>query len=199
MSCLRPLLPLTLLALAVLAGCGGGGDDGTAAGSSSGSSTDTTTGPTTGSGSTSIPDCGYAGFQAELLQRINAVRASGATCGGVAYPPVAALTWNARLTTAAGLHSADMANRNYFDHNSPEGTTLGQRITAAGYAWSTAAENIAAGYGSVDAVMNGWIASAGHCRNLMNANLREVGVACVVAPASATYGNYWTMDLAAPR
>lgn len=188
---LRPLMPLTLLALAVLAGCGGGGGD--SASSSTASGTDTSTETAT------VPDCGQANFQAELLERINALRASGATCGGVAYPAVAALTWNSRLTNAAAGHSNDMATRNYFDHASPEGTTMGQRITAAGYTWSTAAENIAAGYGSVNAVMNGWIGSAGHCVNLMNANVREVGVACVVAPLASDYSNYWTMNLAAPR
>ena len=92
-----------------------------------------------------------------------------------------------------------MAAQNYFAHDSKDGRTFSQRISATGYAWSTAGENIAAGYSSVDAVMDGWIQSAGHCANLMNANFSEIGVACVPGTSSTTYSNYWTMDLARPR
>ena len=60
-------------------------------------------------------------------------------------------------------------------------------------------ENIASGYRTVDAVMNGWIASPGHCANLMNAGFAEVGVACVPGVAGNTYATYWTMELGRPR
>ncbi len=182
----RPLLLSCLSLAALLAACGGGGG-GDGAESAVSGATETTT----------SADCGLANFQAELLQRINALRAAGASCGASGnFPATTALTWNTKLTTAAAGHSADMAAKNYFEHTSADGTTMSQRVTNAGYAWSRVAENIAAGYGTVEAVMTGWANSPGHCANLMNASLREVGVACVVAPASADYGNYWTMDLA---
>lgn len=198
---LRPLMPLTLFALAVLAGCGGGGGD-------SGSTTDTTGGSTTTTATTHIVvtdastgyDCGLGNFQAELLQRINALRAAGANCGtSGSFPATTALTWHAKLAAAAAGHSADMAAKNYFEHDSADGTTMSARVTAAGYAWTRVAENIAAGYPTVDSVMTGWTNSAGHCANLMNPNLREVGVACVPGTSSSTYPNYWTMDLGAPQ
>ncbi len=47
--------------------------------------------------------------------------------------------------------------------------------------------------------MDGWIASPGHCANLMNAGFAEIGVACVPGGAGATYSTYWTMDLGRPR
>jgi uncharacterized protein YkwD len=47
--------------------------------------------------------------------------------------------------------------------------------------------------------MDGWIASPGHCANLMNASFVEVGVACVPGTAGDTYSTYWTMDLGRPR
>ena len=144
--------------------------------------------------------CNLADFRAGLLARINQVRASGANCGvdGV-FGAAAALTWNDKLTLAADGHSQDMAAKNYFSHTSADGRTLADRVNAAGYAWSSLGENIAAGYPGINAVMDGWIASPGHCANLMSAGFAEVGVACVPGVAGDTYSTYWTMDLGRPR
>lgn len=183
----RPLLLSCLSLAALLAACGGGGDSAESALSGA-------------TGSTASTDCGQANFQAELLQRINALRAAGASCGSSGtFPATTPLTWNTQLTAAAAAHSADMAAKNYFEHTSADGTTMSQRVSNAGYAWSRVAENIAAGYGTVEAVMTGWANSPGHCANLMNANLREVGVACVPGTSTSDYANYWTMDLATPQ
>lgn len=59
-------------------------------------------------------------------------------------------------------------------------------------------ENIAAGYDTVSAVMDGWLASPGHCANLMNPNFTQIGVACIRGSTGNAYGTYWTMDLARP-
>ena len=91
-----------------------------------------------------------------------------------------------------------MAANNYFSHTSLDGRTFVDRINATGYAWSTIGENIAAGYPTVNAVIDGWMASDGHCANLMNPAFKDVGVACVAA-ASSTYKSYWTMDAGKPR
>lgn len=171
----------------LVAGCGGGG-----------SSDTTAAAPAPANGVLST--CGLSDFSTRILQRTNQLRASGATCGSSGqFAPAPAVAWNALLTQAADGHSQDMAARNYFDHTSPDGRTFSQRIDATGYAWSTAGENIAAGYSSIDAVMDGWIQSPGHCANLMNQNFTEIGVACVPGTSSTTYSNYWTMDLARPR
>lgn len=141
---------------------------------------------------------GAAGIQAEILQRVNAVRAAGAVCGTTAFQPASALAWNEPLLVAAGAHSADMAQKNYFSHVSQDGRTAAQRVTAAGYSWSSFGENIAAGQSSVEQVMTGWINSPGHCQNLMNLNFRDVAVACVRNDA-ADYRLYWTMNLGRGR
>ena len=141
---------------------------------------------------------GTAGIEAEVIQRINALRAAGAVCGTNTFAPAGALTWNTTLLAAARGHSADMAQKNYFSHTSQDGRTAGQRITAAGYNWSTFGENIAAGQTSVQQVMTGWINSPGHCQNLMNANVRDVALACVRNDA-ADYRLYWTMNLGRSR
>lgn len=133
-----------------------------------------------------------------MLQRINQHRAAGASCGSRgSFPPAAALTWNDRLTASAYGHSADMAQRNYFSHTSLDGRSFSTRITEAGYVWQSAGENIAAGQGSVQQVMDGWMASDGHCANIMNASYVDVGVAC--ARSTTGYRIYWTQNFGRPR
>jgi uncharacterized protein YkwD len=141
---------------------------------------------------------GTAGIEAELLQRVNALRASGAVCGTTGFAATTALAWNTQLLAAAKEHSTDMAQKNYFSHTGQDGRNPGQRVTAAGYIWSTVGENIAGGQRSVEQAMAGWINSPGHCQNLMNPNFRDVAVACVRNDAS-TYRLYWTMNLGRSR
>jgi uncharacterized protein YkwD len=59
-------------------------------------------------------------------------------------------------------------------------------------------ENIAAGYSGVVAVVQGWMDSPGHCRNIMNATFSQIGMACSRVTTS-TYGSYFTLDLGTPR
>lgn len=139
-------------------------------------------------------------FEASLLARVNQVRAAGANCGTRgSFAPTGALTWNAQLTQAAAAHSQDMVTNNFFSHTGSNGSSMSARVDATGYAWSNLGENIAAGYGSVTAVMDGWMDSDGHCANVMNPAFTQIGVACIRGTSSNSYGNYWTMDLARPR
>ena len=92
-----------------------------------------------------------------------------------------------------------MVANNFFSHTGSNGSTLGDRATAAGYAWSSLGENIAAGQASVAEVVDGWMKSDGHCANLMNAGFRDIGVACVAGNANTTYRTYWTQDFGTPR
>jgi uncharacterized protein YkwD len=92
-----------------------------------------------------------------------------------------------------------MVTANFFSHTGSNGSTLAQRVNATGYAWSSLGENIAAGQTSVNSVVDGWIASPGHCANIMNPAFVEMGLACVPGTSSNPYPTYWTMDLAQPR
>jgi uncharacterized protein YkwD len=194
------LLGMSLLP-AVLAACGGGGDSAPAAATPAalaGAPAAAASSPGVAAPSAAAT-CNLPDFQAAAMARINQWRASGATCGARgAFAPSAALSWSARLTQAATGHSSDMAAQNYFSHTSRDGRTLSDRIDATGYPWSTIGENIAAGYATVNIVVDAWIASEGHCVNLLNPAFTEVGLACVPGTASTTYNNYWTMDLARP-
>jgi uncharacterized protein YkwD len=154
--------------------------------------------PTQTATSLSSPDpvtsCSIPNLRQSALQQINAARAAGHTCGGEALPPTGALVWNDLLFSAAAKHSLDMAQRNYFSHDTPEGIDFAQRFSAEGYGWSAAGENIAGGQGSLDEVMAVWLASDGHCRNIMQPVFADVALACVSQPGT-TLGTYWTMEL----
>lgn len=132
-------------------------------------------------------------FQNELRQLVNDVRLRGCNCGGVAYPAVGAVVWNDKLAQAAKNHSDDMATNNYFSHTSPSGQTVENRLANVGYNWRTYGENIAQGYASAEDVIAGWLASTGHCQNIMDGDFTEMGVAV------NTNGNYWTQVFGKPQ
>src|SRR6185503_4078358 len=93
----------------------------------------------------SVADAAYVtqcGVQAqEALRRINAARAVGQRCGWRSMPPAPPLHWNETLQTVATRHSQDMAVRNYFDHRSPDGRTIRERVSGTPYKFSLVGEN----------------------------------------------------------
>lgn len=203
-------LLVTLTALAALTGCGGGGSDSPAAASPPASPTPAPTPPPASPPPPAAPPpptvagnratCNLANFASEALAFVNQVRAAGASCGARgSFPAAPALAWNDALTQASLVHSDDMVALNFFSHTGSNGSSAGDRATAAGYVWRTWGENIAAGQSTVAVVMAGWMASDGHCANIMNANMRDIGLACVSGGASNTYRTYWTMTLGATR
>lgn len=100
---------------------------------------------------------------------------------------------NAKLTDAAQDHSADMAGHRKMSHTGSDGSDPGQRITKAGYNWKTYGENVAYGYSSPEQVMDGWMSSPGHKKNILNCAFKEIGVGL------AQPGDYWTQDFGTAR
>jgi uncharacterized protein YkwD len=139
----------------------------------------------------------WADFENQVLTLVNQKRAAGATCGGVYKAPASALTLDTRLRCAARKHSLDMGTNNFMSHTGSDGSTPWQRMTNAGYTYSSAAENVAAGYATPSAVVTGWMNSSGHCNNIMNPSLTQLGVGYYYAPNS-TYKHYWTQDFGRP-
>jgi len=107
-----------------------------------------------------------------------------------------ALTVSGTLTAVALAHSQDMAAHNYFEHNSQDGRSPFDRMTAAGYAFRTAAENIAAGQRTPADVVDAWMNSAGHRANILNCALTQIGVGYATG---GSFGSYWTQDFGTPR
>ncbi|WP_282417217.1 CAP domain-containing protein [Polyangium sp. 15x6] len=138
----------------------------------------------------------WSDYEAQVLTLVNQKRAAGASCGGVAYPPAPALVLDERLRCAARKHSKDMGVNNFFSHTGSNGSTPWQRIKNAAYTYKSAAENIAAGYNSPTAVVNGWMTSTGHCKNIMNASLKQLGVGYY--QGTTGYKHYWTQDFGTP-
>jgi uncharacterized protein YkwD len=130
----------------------------------------------------------------KLLALINTARSQSRQCGAQSLAATAPLAWNPALASAAENHSRGMANNNFFDHMDRDGRMPGDRAELAGYTGQQIGENIAAGQGSVRKVVDGWLASPGHCANLMNPAFHELGAAYAVDPKSDA-GIYWTAVL----
>ncbi len=116
-------------------------------------------------------------FKQALLTQVNKYRQQGCKCGITTMPPVAPLVWNNLLEKAARRHANDMAAHNHFDHIGTDGSNSAKRISDTGYNWSAIGENIAFGYTTASELIEGWIKSADHCQNIMNADFAEMGVA----------------------
>lgn len=101
----------------------------------------------------------------------------------------APLRWSPVLEAVAQAHADDLAHRGYFSHQGADGSSISDRVTRAGYNWCAVAENIAKGQRSLDAVLASWKGSAGHRRNMLSADMAELGVA-------RGPGNTWVMVLA---
>lgn len=133
-----------------------------------------------------------------MVTLTNQARAHSQDCGkyGV-FPAAPALSVDGQLTTAARGHAVDMATNDFFDHVNLQGKDPGDRITAAGYDWREYGENIAAGQTSPAEVVADWIDSDGHCENLMNPDVTEIGVG-YASDSSSEYGEYWVQEFARP-
>lgn len=86
-----------------------------------------------------------------------------------------------QLDSSSETHSSNMASRNFFAHcDLDTGTLPWDRMTAAGYSWNSAGENIAAGYSTPQAVVDGWMGSPGHRANILSTSFRELGIGYVL-------------------
>ena len=126
----------------------------------------------------------------KMLTLINQQRQKGCNCGSNYFKPVPPVKWNKTIEKVAKAHSDDMRRRNTMTHYGKNGETPGNRLSKAGYKWSTWAENVAMGQQNEEEVMKSWLSSPGHCANIMNPNVTEVG--------AAHSGDYWTQLFAAP-
>lgn len=120
----------------------------------------------------------------EMLNRVNQERAR------VGVGP---LCYNKKLIASSVQHNNDMISMNKMDHRGSDGSRSWDRIKAQGYQYSTCAENVARGQSSVSIVMNSWMNSSGHRKNLLNPNFIHFG---------AAWGgsrNFWTQNFGRPK
>ncbi len=129
-------------------------------------------------------------FNNQMLAAVNALRKSGVNCGGEMMPPVKPLVWNSKLEKASVIHVADMDKNDHFSHVGTDGSLPDDRIKATGYEWAQVGENIGRGYKDVAAAVKGWKESANHCKQMMSAEVTQIG--------AAQKGSYWCQAFATP-
>ncbi|WP_346620064.1 CAP domain-containing protein [Blastococcus montanus] len=112
-----------------------------------------------------------------MLALVNEQRAL-AGCGAVTADPA--------LAGVARAHSADMRDRGFFDHVNPSGVDPFERARQVGI--TARAENIARGQRDAAAVMEAWMNSPGHRKNILDCRLRTLGVGV----ATGAGGPWWT-------
>jgi uncharacterized protein YkwD len=99
------------------------------------------------------------------------------------------------LTRSAQLWTNALVSQGLFTH----GADFAARITAAGYRWGYAGENIASGFRTARAVVKGWMGSEGHCRNILDPHFADIGTGVVTHPTGiANVGSTWTQDFGLP-
>jgi uncharacterized protein YkwD len=108
-----------------------------------------------------------ARVRAAILEKVNAARRQSR------LPP---LRVSPQLDQAAQKHAEDMLARGYFAHESPDGKTVRERAREAGYDWRAIGENIAEGQLTVDEVIDTWMKSPDHRRNILDPGFTELGV-----------------------
>ncbi|MDA0663374.1 MAG: CAP domain-containing protein [Proteobacteria bacterium] len=108
-----------------------------------------------------------ADWQRDILRLVNRYRAANS---------LQAVQLDEALNRFAQGHADDMAARDYFDHVTPNGRTVGDRATAAGYPWQAIMENLAAGQQDPAEVVAGWIGSPPHRRAMLAPDIVDAGI-----------------------
>ena len=85
------------------------------------------------------------------------------------------LTINENLSQAAANKASDMLGKGYWAHIAPDGTTPWVFIKSAGYNYIYAGENLARGFYSASDVINAWMVSSEHRKNMLSSNYQNVG------------------------
>jgi uncharacterized protein YkwD len=190
---------MMIMLIATLTGCGSGGGD-SATNSAPGDSSDTVVTDPGGTGGSGSVTTGVDDIRADMLAAINQARSVGRICGSASYVATTPVTWNDKIATAAFKHSSDMAAKGFLSHTGSDNSLPGDRLVREGYVWSKYGENVAVGYTSVAAVVQAWLGSEGHCRNIMSPAFDEIGAAYANgAYQSSPSTTFWTLDLASAK
>ena len=104
------------------------------------------------------------------------------------------LKLEAKLTEAAQEHAKDMAEHGVMSHEGSDESTPEQRVVNAGYRYLRTGENVAVGYKDVAEVMQGWMDSPAHRKNILN-EFTEIGVARVLGKDDKPY---WCANFGKP-
>ncbi len=135
--------------------------------------------------------------RARVIELVNAARSKSRRCGSGKFAAAPPLQASRELNEAARRHARDMARRNYFDHGGSDGSQPKDRVLRAGYQPRLTGENIALGPESAEEVVAGWLASPGHCENIMESRFQHIGVGLATGRGRGKI--YWVQTFGAPR
>ena len=122
-------------------------------------------------------DNSITAYEREVIRLVNEHRRANG---------LADLSYDWELSRVARIKSQDMRDNGYFAHNSPTYGSPFNMMKSFGIKYRSAAENIARGYATPKAVVDGWMNSSGHRANILNPSFTHIGV------GYASDGNYWT-------
>jgi uncharacterized protein YkwD len=138
-----------------------------------------------------------AAVSARVVELVNAARNHGRKCGSERFAAAPSLSVSQKLNKAAAGHARDMARRKFFEHHGSDGSQPKDRVLRAGYLPRLTGENIAYGPESAEEVVAGWLASPGHCENIMDSRFQDIGVGLATGRKRAQI--YWVQTFGAPR
>ena len=124
-----------------------------------------------------LTDSTVSAYEKKVIELVNDVRKDYG---------LSPLAHNWELSRVARYKSQDMHDRRYFSHTSPTYGSPFNMMKSFGISYQSAGENIAMGYKTPEAVVDGWMNSSGHRANILNASFTQIGVGYVAD------GNYWT-------
>jgi uncharacterized protein YkwD len=151
----------------------------------------------TAAGATVVGRDSGASIRARVVELVNVARSSSRRCGRERYPAAAPLNVSRKLNEAAADHAHDMARRKYFDHGGADGSQPKDRVLRAGYRPRLTGENIALGPESAEEVVAGWLASPGHCANIMDSRFQDIGIGLATGRGRGKI--YWVQVFGAQR
>lgn len=124
-----------------------------------------------------VEDAAGSAYEREVISLVNEIRVQNG---------LKRLEYDWELSRVARYKSQDMKDNNYFSHTSPVYGSPFKMMKDFGISYRSAGENIAKGYATPQAVVNGWMNSPGHRANILNSSFTHIGVGYVPD------GKYWT-------
>ena len=136
-----------------------------------------------------------ATVRARVVELVNAARSNARRCGSERFAAAPSLNVSQQLTEAAAGHARDMARKKFFEHRGSDGSQPKDRVLRAGYQPRLTGENIAYGSESAEEVVAGWLASPGHCENIMDSRFKDIGIGLVIGRKRGQI--YWVQTFGA--
>jgi uncharacterized protein YkwD len=136
-------------------------------------------------------------IRARVVALVNDARSNGRRCGRERFAAAPALGVSRELNEAAAAHARDMARKKFFEHRGSNGSQPKDRVLRAGYRPRLTGENIAYGPESAEEAVAGWLASPGHCANIMDPRFEDMGVGLATGRKRGQI--YWVQEFGVPR